>query len=173
VLGFQINGSSKFVSHFHLNPCCYCSFLTHLGLPTMTSMSGGGSRPPNFDSNAVAFRSLVSSLGKSIVKSLPAYFVKKLNQIPEVNILSTSPWHIALALAERGLIRKFTGIWPFPRSMELRVQKNRVVLIKGKLTHYLCGRGFYVFLFELKEDQDLIFYIGPCFFDTCEMYLNH
>jgi hypothetical protein len=45
-------------------------------------------------------------------------------------------------------------------------------LIKGKLTHYFCGRGFYAFIFEVEEDKDLIFRNDPYFFSTRGMYLN-
>jgi hypothetical protein len=77
-----------------------------------------------------------------------------------------------LALAERGLLGQFTGIYPLPRSMANWVQKNWQDLIKGKLTHYFCGRGFYAFLFEAEEDRDLTFKNGPYFFNTRGMYLN-
>jgi hypothetical protein len=35
-----------------------------------------------------------------------------------------------------------------------------------------CGRGFYAFLFETKEDKDLIFRNGPYFFGSRGMFLN-
>jgi hypothetical protein len=47
-----------------------------------------------------------------------------------------------------------------------------MALIKGKLSYFLCGQGFYAFLFELKEDHDLIFRNGSYFMDTRGMYLN-
>jgi hypothetical protein len=35
-----------------------------------------------------------------------------------------------------------------------------------------CGKGFFAFLFEKKEDRDLIFHSGPYFMGTRGMYLN-
>jgi hypothetical protein len=45
-------------------------------------------------------------------------------------------------------------------------------LIKGSLSHYFYGRGFYVFLFENKEHMDLIFRNRPYFYRTKSIYLN-
>jgi hypothetical protein len=39
-------------------------------------------------------------------------------------------------------------------------------MIKGKLSWYFCGRGFYALLFEKKEERDLIFLSGPYFIGT-------
>jgi hypothetical protein len=38
--------------------------------------------------------------------------------------------------------------------------------------HFLCGRGFFAFLFENKVDRDLIFRSGPYFMGSRGMYLN-
>ena len=35
-----------------------------------------------------------------------------------------------------------------------------------------CGKGFFVFMFEKKEDRDLIFRSGPYFMGVRGMYLN-
>ena len=45
-------------------------------------------------------------------------------------------------------------------------------LIKGGLQHCFCGKGFYTFLFENKEDKDLIFRSGPYFMGPRGLYLN-
>jgi hypothetical protein len=88
-------------------------------------MSGGGSLPPpDFDSDASAFWSLVSSLWKSSAKLIPTRIVKKLDQLPEVCLPSATSRHKALALAERGLIGQFTGVWPSLHSMKNWVQRN-------------------------------------------------
>jgi hypothetical protein len=50
--------------------------------------------------------------------------------------------------------------------MTIWLQKNWKVLIKGKMNHYFCGRGYYAFIFEAKEDGDLIFGNGPYFFGS-------
>jgi hypothetical protein len=44
--------------------------------------------------------------------------------------------------------------------------------MKGKVSYYLYCRGFYFFMFKLKEDKDLILKSGPDFMDPREMYLN-
>lgn len=47
-----------------------------------------------------------------------------------------------------------------------------MAIIKGQLTYYFCGKWYYAFLFEKKEDRDMIFRNGPYFMDTRRMYLN-
>jgi hypothetical protein len=37
---------------------------------------------------------------------------------------------------------------------------------------YLCGKGFFVFSFELKEDRDLIFQNESYFYESRGVYLN-
>jgi hypothetical protein len=56
--------------------------------------------------------------------------------------------------------------------MALWVDKNWKPLIKGNLSHAFCGRGYFAFLFETKEDMDLIFRSGPYFMGTRGMYFN-
>jgi hypothetical protein len=40
------------------------------------------------------------------------------------------------------------------------------------MNHFFCGKGFYIFYFEHKEDRDLIFRNGPYFFGPRGLYLN-
>ena len=49
-------------------------------------------------------------------------YVKKANGIPSVEFPVEQPCQIALNLAERGLIGKFTGLWPSPKAIDGRVQ---------------------------------------------------
>jgi len=46
------------------------------------------------------------------------------------------------------------------------------VSIDGKISIKFCGRGYFTFHFETKEDRDLIFRNGPYFMDTRGLYLN-
>jgi hypothetical protein len=39
-------------------------------------------------------------------------FIKKLDSIPEIVLQEDQPMKIALALAERGLVGQFMGLWP-------------------------------------------------------------
>jgi hypothetical protein len=45
-------------------------------------------------------------------------------------------------------------------------------LIQGKISTTFFVKGFFVFLFEKKEDRDLIFCSGPYFMGYRGMYLN-
>lgn len=126
--------------------------------------------PPPYE-YARAFQAMVASLVKS-VKNQPTQFVKKLVEMPKIALPPTSARRKAIALADRGLIDQFTWIWPSPRMVAIWIEKNWRPLIKGSISHYFCGRGFFTFLFENKEDKDLIFRTEPYFLGARGMYLN-
>lgn len=68
---------------------------------------------------------------------------------------------LAVNLADRGLIGKFNGLWPSPKSVEAWVQRNWMLLILEGIKSHFVGKGFYVFVFESFEDKDLIFRNDP------------
>ena len=57
-------------------------------------------------------------------------------------------------------------------TMDSWVKKNWMTLISGGLQHCFYGKGFFTFLFENKEDRDLIFRSGPYFMGSRGLYLN-
>jgi len=118
-----------------------------------------------------AFQALVSSYAKA-PKILPSHFFKKAAEIPKVVVFAPSTRPLALRLANRGLIEQFTGLWPSPRAMHIWLEANWRKLIKGQLSTAFCSKGFFAFLFEKKEDRDLIFHSGPYFMGARGMYLN-
>jgi len=94
--------------------------------------------------------------------------VKRIVEIPETKPPPILLRHKSLALENSGLAGKFMGIWPSPKSVVDWVKKSWKPHIKGKLHHSFCGRGFYSFLFESKEDMDLIFRSRMYFSDARE-----
>eukprot|EP00253_Pinus_taeda_P009454 PITA_09454 len=68
--------------------------------------------------------------------------------------------------------KSFTGLWPPPKSVQKWVERNCNATTQGKIAIRFCGRGYYIFLFETKEDRDLIFRNGPYFMDSRGLYLN-
>ena len=78
----------------------------------------------------------------------------------------------AVALSEKGLIGMFTGFWPSPCSAEVWLNKNWRTLIQGEVQQIFCGKGYFAFIFEKKEDRDLIFQNGPYFMGPRGMHLN-
>lgn len=130
----------------------------------------GPSHAPPPDTEA-AFSSLLALLPKK-KKSEATKFVKKLDDVPEVNLPPEGPIQVALSLADRALVGQFTGLWPSPKSTENWVVKNWIPLIKNKVTSYFLGRGYFLFEFNTKEDKDLIFRNGPYFMGPQGLYLN-
>ena len=70
--------------------------------------------PINEDS-LEAFKALVRSAGPKFKPSLSSKFVKKMEEIPSLELSPEEPCNIALQLAENALIGKFTGLWPSPK----------------------------------------------------------
>lgn len=98
--------------------------------------------------------------------------MKKLDVLQEVHLPPTIPRKAAISLAEKGLIGQFTGLWPSPKTVQRWVERNWADKIQGKISIRFCGRGYFTFHFETKEDKNLIFRNGPYFMDSRGLYLN-
>jgi hypothetical protein len=99
-------------------------------------------------------------------------FVKKLEEVPVIDLPPAQPMSVVVSLADRALVGQFTGLWPSPRTTENWIQKNWRPLISNSVTCYAVGRGFFLFEFISKEDRDLIFRSGPYFMGPQGLYLN-
>lgn len=62
-----------------------------------------------------------------------------------------------LAYSERALIDKFTCMWSLSRSMEVWIEKTWKPMMKGNIALNAVGNDIFSFLFEPKEDRDMIF----------------
>ena len=134
---------------------------------------GGGLPPPTpLISAEEAFSRLIKPAGKKTVAPAIPKFIKKIEAIPEIDLPVEQPIKIALALAERGLVGQFMGLWPSTRTTDDWIQRNWRPQIKNSVTCYPVGRGFFIFEFIAKEDRDLIFRSGPYFMGTQGLYLN-
>ena len=95
--------------------------------PSVASMAalGGGLSPPSASiSAAEAFRRLLKSPSfKPMAPSIPK-FIKKLDEVPEIDLPSEQPIKIALTLAERGLVGQFMGLRPSTRTTDDWIQRN-------------------------------------------------
>lgn len=63
-------------------------------------------------------------------------------------------------------------MWPSPRSMDAWIKKTLTPTMKGEIALFVVGNGFFIFLFENKEDKEVIFRNGPYLFGSRGMYLN-
>ena len=137
----------------------------------MAAPWGGEDAPPSI-SDEDAFRRLLQSRGKQISPSVIPKFIKKLEEIPEIALPEEKPMKIALALAKRGLVGQFMGLWPSTKSIDDWIQRNWKPNLNHGVTCYPIGRGFFVFEFISEEDRDLIFRNGPYFMGMQGLYLN-
>jgi hypothetical protein len=118
-----------------------------------------------------AFNELVRSAGAKSKLPPPSKFVKKMEEVPSVELSPEEPCNTALFLAERALIGKFTGLWPSPKSVEAWIEERWRSMIKGSILRSAVGRGYFVFCFSEKEDRDLVFRSGPYFMGSRGLYL--
>jgi len=134
---------------------------------------GGGDPPPSSSLSAAdTFSRLLAPSRKNLASKEAPKFVKKLDSIPEIALPEEHSIKIALALAERGLVGQFMGLWPSPKTTDDWIQRNWRPHLKNSVTCYPVGRGFFVFEFISKEDRDLIFRSGPYFMGSQGLYLN-
>ena len=73
---------------------------------------GGGSSPP---SDLIAFRKLVVASGKRKPSQNQQTFVKKLDNIPSMDLPAEQPCHTAMNIADCGFIGHFTSFGHLPR----------------------------------------------------------
>ena len=66
-----------------------------------------------------AFKALVQVVTPQAASQAPSKFVKKMDEIPSLELSPTDPRQKALILSEKSLIGKFTGLWPSPKAVEL------------------------------------------------------
>jgi len=118
-----------------------------------------------------AFKALARSAGSKAKASPPSKFVKKLEEIPSLDLSPLEPCNLALLLSENSLIGKFTGLWPSPKAVTAWMKECWKSLVQGKVDLCAVGRGFYSFNFTKKADRDLVFRSGPYFMGSRGLYL--
>jgi hypothetical protein len=118
-----------------------------------------------------SFKALVHSAGPKSQPSSTSKFVKKMEEIPSLELSPEEPCNLALLLAENALIGKFTGLWPSPKMVETWMEDRWKSLIQGEVSLCAVGRGFFVFSFSRTEDRDLVFRSGPYFMGARGLFL--
>ena len=99
-----------------------------------------------------AFKALVQAVAPQAASHTSSKFVKKMDEIPSLELSPTDPCHKALILLEKALIDKFTGLWPNPKAMEHWIAKHWNPILQGQVSLFAAGRGYFVFLFLKKEE---------------------
>jgi hypothetical protein len=118
-----------------------------------------------------AFKALVRLAGTKSKPSLSSKFVKKMEEIPSLELSPEGPCNLALLLAEKALIGKFTGLWPSPKTVEAWIDERLKSMIQGNVSLCAVGRVFFVFSFSRAKDRDLVFRSGPYFMGSRGLFL--
>jgi hypothetical protein len=113
----------------------------------------GGPPPPYFE--ALASHAMVAASIKTM-KPPSSRIVKKLDEILKVPLPPSSARRKALALADRDLTGQLHRYLALSEDNSNLVGEKLEASYQGSLNHFFCGRGFFAFLFEFKEDRDLI-----------------
>jgi hypothetical protein len=114
-------------------------------LTAMPSQGRGELPPP--PSPTMSFRKLIASCRKKAPQAEAPSFVKKLDDVPEINLPLEQPMNVAISLLDRGLVGQFMGLWPLAQTTDNWIQRNWHPLIKNSVTCYTVGRGYYIFEF--------------------------
>jgi hypothetical protein len=178
--------------HFSERPSCVSpafSSVLHafwsigLGLPLRLAPSScfvGGRHPTTMAPDPIserekdpleAFKVLVRAAGPKSKPSLSSKFVKKMEEIPSLELSPEEPCNLALLLAEKALIGKFTGLWPSPKTVEAWMDDRWKSLIQGNVSLCTVGRSFFVFSFSRKVDRDPVFRSRPYFMGSRGLFL--
>jgi len=118
-----------------------------------------------------AFKALIRPPGAKAKPPSSSKFVRKLEELPSLELSPEEPCELALLLSEKGLIGKFTGLWPSPKTVTTWMNDCWKHLIKEKVELCAAGRGFFAFTFSRKEDRDLVFRSGPYFMGARGLFL--
>jgi len=97
--------------------------------PFILWMAGLAPPPPGSENHEEIFTSLFSDSAISRTRPTVTKFIKKLDEITEVNLPPSLPRKSAIILAERGLVGQFTGLWPSLRSVQKWVERNWSAMI--------------------------------------------
>ena len=90
----------------------------------MSALGGGEPPSPTSISANEAFMKLIGQVRrKPNLLSIPKS-VKKLDEVPKIALLEEQPIKIALAVAERGLIGQFMGLWPSAKTTDDWIHRN-------------------------------------------------
>ena len=66
-----------------------------------------------------AFKALVQAAAPQEASHSSSKFVKKMDEIPSLELSPLDPCQKDLILSEQALIGKFTGLWPSPKAVEI------------------------------------------------------
>jgi len=118
-----------------------------------------------------AFKALIRPSREKSMPSSSSKFVRKLEELPSLELSPAEPCDLALTLAEKALIGKFTGLWPSPKAVTTWMNDCWKHLVQGRVELCAAGRGFFAFSFSRKEDRDLVFRSGPYFMGSRGLFL--
>ena len=77
---------------------------------------GGGDPPSIYLEDSIAFSNLIAEKSMKLESTPVPNFVKKLDEVPIIELPLQHPIHIVVSMADRALVDQFTGLWPCPNT---------------------------------------------------------
>ena len=82
-------------------------------------MPADGERPPpGPNAEILAFKALIVGRSKVLPQSTIPKFVKRLDEVPTIDLPPLHPIQVAISLADQALVGQFTGLWPSPKTTD-------------------------------------------------------
>ena len=78
----------------------------------------------------------------------------------------------SLTFSDKVVVLKYKGVWPSPKYVEQWSDKVWKPITKGNFGIFTVYNCFFAFIFEHKEDRDIVFQNGLYFFGSRGMSLN-
>ena len=94
-----------------------------------------------------AFKALVQATAPQAASLPPSKFVKKIDEIPSLELSPSNTCQKALILSKKSLIDKFTGLWPSPKEVKLCIAEQWNPILQGQVSLFVAGRGYFFFCF--------------------------
>ena len=93
-----------------------------------------GERPPlGPNAEILAFKALIAGRSKVMAQNATPKFVKRLDEVPTIDLPPLHPMQVAISLADRALVEQFTGLWPSPKTIDNWIQKNWRPLLRREI----------------------------------------
>ena len=85
------------------------------------------------------FKALVQVVAPQAACHSSSKFMKKMDDIPSLELSPSDPCQKALILSEQALIGKFTGLWASPKAVEIWISEHWNPLLQGQVSLFVAG----------------------------------
>jgi hypothetical protein len=96
-------------------------------------------------------------------------YLAKTSENPKYKVTSTEIGNYIQWMRDHALIRKFMGIWPLDKSLQLWI--NSRWKVKSQIDLQLGSKGFFIVVFSESRERDKVFEERPYFFNLAGLHM--